>query len=55
MKLDQGITKVYSWAGFFSTILIILIIGVYTGQKINVLRNHTDIDILETELVAYFD
>ena len=55
MKLDQGITKLNSWSGFVFSVLLILIIGGYTGQKLDVLVNNGDIDIFETEIYAYFD
>ena len=54
MKLDQGITKVYSWGGFVFTIILFAIITGYSGQKLDVLVNHGDIDILETT-TTYFD
>ena len=55
MKLDQGITKVYTWSGFAFTLLLVLIIGVYAAQKVGVLVERSDVDIFETELISYFD
>ena len=55
MKLDQGITKVYTWSGFAFTLLLVLIIGAYTAQKVGVLVGRSDVDIFETELISYFD
>ena len=55
MKLDQGITKVYTWSGFASTLALVLIIGAYAAQKMAVLVNNSDVDVFETELISYFD
>ena len=55
MKLDAGITKLNSWSGFVFSVLLILILGGYAGQKLDVLVNNGDIDIFETEIYAYFD
>ena len=55
MKLDQGITKVYTWSGFAFTLLLVLIIGTYAAQKVSVLMGRSDVDVFETELISYFD
>ena len=55
MKLDQGITSLTTWSGLICTILLLLIGGGYTGQKIDILLNNRDMEVFETYRDAYYN
>lgn len=47
MRLDKGFLKLKSWGGAICSIIFFIVIGVYTLQKIDVLVNKRDVDILK--------
>ena len=54
MRADDGRTAHGSYAGFFCTVILTLLIISYTYQKIDVLENKKDIDILATTTHSHF-
>ena len=55
MKLDQGITSLTTWSGLICTLLLLLIVGSYLGQKIDILLNNKDMDVREIYNDAYYN
>ena len=54
MRHDEGKKDLGSYAGFICTVILTLLIVSYTYQKIDVLENKKDIDILATTTQAHF-
>ena len=55
MKLDKGLMKLSSWSGLFFTVLVMLIVGGFTYQKIEGLITERYIDVLSVLNEHYFD
>lgn len=55
MRQDNGRAPLGSYAGFFCTAFLGLLLLSYTYQKIDVLKNKKDVDILSTVTHAHFD
>ena len=55
MKLDKGVMLLSSWSGLFFTVLLILIVGGFTYQKIEGLITERYIDVLSVLNEHYFD
>ena len=54
MRVDDGKIAHGSYAGFFCTVILTLLIASYTYQKIDVLENKKDVDILATTTHSHF-
>ena len=48
MRLDQGSQQVKSWGGVICSLILFLLVGGYTFQKLDVLLNKRDTDLLTT-------
>ena len=55
MKLDKGVMALSTWSGFIITIILAIIIGGFTFQKIEGLITQRYIDILSVLNENYFD
>ena len=55
MKLDQGITSLSTWSGLICTMLLLLIVGSYLGQKIDILLNNKEMIVREKMYDAFYD
>ena len=55
MKLDEGKVDLPSKTGAICSILLVLIIGSYTLQKMDVLLNKRDVNITTALAENYFD
>ena len=55
MKLEGGSHIVQSYAGSLCTILILCISGLYAVQKLFVLIEKKDVDVLSTTLDSFYD
>ena len=55
MRTDDGSKAHGSYAGFFCTVILCLLILSYTYQKIDVLQNKKDVDILATTTHSYYN
>ena len=47
MHIDKGFVNLKSWGGAICSIILFTMIGVYTFQKIDILVNKRDVDILK--------
>ena len=48
MRFDKGKSALTSWVGSFCSIFLTVIVLAYTYQKINVLIDKKDVDVLQT-------
>lgn len=55
MKLDKGVRTLSTWSGLFFTVLLMLIVGGFTYQKIEGLISERYIDVLSVLNEHYFD
>ena len=55
MKLDKGVMTLSTWSGLFFTVLLMLIVGGFTYQKVEGLITQRYIDVLSVLQENYFD
>ena len=55
MKLDGGQSHLKSWMGSLCTLIILIVVIAYSVQKMDVLINKKDVNVLSTIHKLYFD
>ena len=55
MRYDNEEIALGSYGGFFCSVMILLIMASYTYQKVDVLKNKKDVDILQTTADSEYD